>query len=238
MFLLDIAEQAEVVRGVVGWTDFDAADGVARINAMAAQKLLVGLRPMVQDIPDDDWLLGPGLTPLLTAMARNDLIFDALVKPRHLPRFSCKWPAAIPICNSCSIIAPSRRWRPATLQFGAAILRGSPNTPTSSVNCRDWRRRLHRIGGPRICVRQWIMSLRVSGHRACCGEATGRWSILPAAMQNGSLPPKACWRTCRRTKRPRSSAVMRRASIWQNADDGQVESDRPCVPTTSRHRAE
>ncbi|MDR3485718.1 MAG: amidohydrolase family protein [Bradyrhizobium sp.] len=87
MFLLDIAEQAEVVRGVVGWTDFDAADGVARINAMAAQKLLVGLRPMVQDIPDDDWLLGPGLTPLLTAMARNDLIFDALVKPRHLPRF-------------------------------------------------------------------------------------------------------------------------------------------------------
>ena len=87
MFLLDIAEQAEVVRGVVGWTDFDAADGVARINAMAAQKLLVGLRPMVQDIPDDDWLLGPELTPLLTAMARNDLIFDALVKPRHLPRF-------------------------------------------------------------------------------------------------------------------------------------------------------
>ncbi len=87
MFLLDIAEQAEVVRGVVGWTDFDAADGVARIDAMAAQKLLVGLRPMVQDIPDDDWLLGPGLTPLLTAMARNDLIFDALVKPRHLPRF-------------------------------------------------------------------------------------------------------------------------------------------------------
>jgi L-fucono-1,5-lactonase len=86
MFLLDIAENAEVVRGVVGWTDFDAADGVARIDALAARKLLVGLRPMVQDIDDDNWLLGPTLAPLLAAMARNGLVFDALVLPRHLPR--------------------------------------------------------------------------------------------------------------------------------------------------------
>jgi L-fuconolactonase len=85
MFLLDIAENAELVRGVVGWTDFDAADGVARIDALAAGNLLVGLRPMVQDIGDDNWLLGPALAPLLAAMARNGLVFDALVLPRHLP---------------------------------------------------------------------------------------------------------------------------------------------------------
>ena len=86
MFLLDIAAKAQVVRGVVGWTDFDAADGEARIDALAAHKLLVGLRPMVQDIPDDDWLLRPALAPLLAAMTRNSLVFDALVLPRHLPR--------------------------------------------------------------------------------------------------------------------------------------------------------
>ncbi len=86
MFLLDIAESADVVRGVVGWTDFDAADGVARIDALAARTLLVGLRPMVQDIDDDDWLLGPALAPQLAAMARNRLVFDALVLPRHLPK--------------------------------------------------------------------------------------------------------------------------------------------------------
>jgi L-fuconolactonase len=86
MFLLDIAEDASVVQGVVGWTDFDAADGVARIEALAARNLLVGLRPMVQDIVDDDWLLGPALVPPLVAMARNGLVFDALVLPRHLPR--------------------------------------------------------------------------------------------------------------------------------------------------------
>jgi L-fuconolactonase len=86
MFLLDIAEAAEVVRGVVGWTNFDAGDGAARIDALGARNLLVGLRPMVQDIDDDDWLLRPALAPLLTAMATGGLVFDALVKPRHLPR--------------------------------------------------------------------------------------------------------------------------------------------------------
>jgi len=86
LFMLGIAERADVVRGVVGWTDFDAPDGVARIDAMAARPLLVGLRPMVQDIPDDDWLLGPALEPLLRAMAGHGLVFDALALPRHLSR--------------------------------------------------------------------------------------------------------------------------------------------------------
>lgn len=86
LYLLDIAESTDLVRGVVGWMDFDAADAAARIERLAERKLLVALRPMVQEIADDDWLLRPALAPLLTAMARQALVFDALVKPRHLPR--------------------------------------------------------------------------------------------------------------------------------------------------------
>jgi len=86
MFMLGITEATEVVRGVVGWIDFDAADAAARVEALAAERLLVGLRPMVQDMADDDWLLRPGLAPLLTSMTRHGLVFDALVLPRHLPR--------------------------------------------------------------------------------------------------------------------------------------------------------
>ena len=88
MFLLDIAGSAEAVRGVVGWTNFDATDAEARIEALAARQLLVGLRPMVQDIPDDDWLSRPALAPLLAALARHQLVFDALVFPRHLTRLT------------------------------------------------------------------------------------------------------------------------------------------------------
>ncbi len=42
-FMLDIARQDALVAGVVGWVDFDAADAVARIDAVAAEPLLVGL---------------------------------------------------------------------------------------------------------------------------------------------------------------------------------------------------
>src|SRR6516165_7404727 len=88
MFLLDIADGTDMVHGVVGWTDFDAEDAAARIEAFVGRTHLVGLRPMVQDIADDDWLLKPGLTAGLAAMAEQNLIFDALVLPRHLPRLS------------------------------------------------------------------------------------------------------------------------------------------------------
>ena len=40
---------------------------------------------MIQDIPDDDWMLGSALTPAFRAMAEAGLVFDALTLPRHLP---------------------------------------------------------------------------------------------------------------------------------------------------------
>ncbi len=85
-FMLDVAKGSELVRGVVGWIDFDAPDAVARIDAIAGRELLVGLRPMVQDIANDDWLLRPELAAQFEAMARHDLVFDALALPRHLSR--------------------------------------------------------------------------------------------------------------------------------------------------------
>jgi L-fuconolactonase len=85
-FMLEIAHATPFVRGVVGWVDFEAVDAVDMILELAADPLLVGLRPMVQDIADDDWLLRPSLESALAMMARRGLVFDALVLPRHLPR--------------------------------------------------------------------------------------------------------------------------------------------------------
>jgi L-fuconolactonase len=85
-FMLDIARATPFVKGVVGWVDFEAADAVDTIAALAGDSLLVGLRPMVQDIADDDWLLRPAIATALDAMVAHHLVFDALVLPRHLPR--------------------------------------------------------------------------------------------------------------------------------------------------------
>ncbi len=86
LFLLDIAKHNESVAGVIGWCDFEAADAAAHIARLASDPLLVGLRPMVQDIPDPDWLLRPNLDTAFTAMQQHGLVFDALIKPLHLPR--------------------------------------------------------------------------------------------------------------------------------------------------------
>ncbi len=84
-FLLGVAASSACVAGVVGWTEFASPDSAARIATLAADPLLVGLRPMVQDIADD-WLLRPDLAPAFGAMARHGLVLDALALPRHLTR--------------------------------------------------------------------------------------------------------------------------------------------------------
>jgi L-fuconolactonase len=85
-FLLDIARATPFVAGVVGWTDFEALNAGETIGDLASEPLLAGLRPMVQDLADDDWLIDPKLAAAFDAMAGNGLVFDALVMPRHLPR--------------------------------------------------------------------------------------------------------------------------------------------------------
>jgi len=84
-YLLDLARRTPIVGGVVGWVDFLAEDAPASITRLAAGGNLVGLRPMIQDIADDRWMLSPKLAPAIAAMEEANLVFDALVKPRHLP---------------------------------------------------------------------------------------------------------------------------------------------------------
>ena len=85
-FLLAQADANPQVLGVVGWVDMLTPDAPARITQLARHPKLKGLRPMLQDIADPDWMLQPALTPALQAMAHHGLVFDALVKPIHLMR--------------------------------------------------------------------------------------------------------------------------------------------------------
>ncbi|PZN93305.1 MAG: amidohydrolase [Alphaproteobacteria bacterium] len=85
-FMLPLAAAHDFIRGVVGWTDLAAPDAPDRIAALAAEPKLVGLRPMLQDLPDDRYILDPAVQPALAAMARHGLALDALIRPRQLPQ--------------------------------------------------------------------------------------------------------------------------------------------------------
>lgn len=85
-FLLRQAQSNPAVLGVLGWIDMLAPDAVQQVARCAEQPLLKGLRPMLQDLSDPDWILQPAIQPVLSAMAQAGLVFDALITPVHLPR--------------------------------------------------------------------------------------------------------------------------------------------------------
>lgn len=84
-YLLAEAAHYDRIAGVVGWVDMAAHDAPSRIAALAEDRRLKGIRPMIQDIPEIDWMLRPELGPAFRALVSHDLAFDALVRPVHLP---------------------------------------------------------------------------------------------------------------------------------------------------------
>ncbi len=82
--LLELSERTSFVAAVVGWIDLEQGTGLADLERFAGHPKLRGIRPMIQAIPDPEWMLSPALAPCLAAVERLGLTFDALVKPQHL----------------------------------------------------------------------------------------------------------------------------------------------------------
>ena len=78
-YILDIARCTPWVLGVVGWIDLGAPDAVEQMWTRARDPLFVGVRPMLQDIAERDWILRPELNAVLAQVAAQELVFDALV---------------------------------------------------------------------------------------------------------------------------------------------------------------
>jgi L-fuconolactonase len=85
-FCFALARSNPEILGVTGWADFEAPDFAHRLDALIADGggLLKALRPMIQDIPDPDWVSGTKLDSAFAAVADRGLLFEALVKPQHL----------------------------------------------------------------------------------------------------------------------------------------------------------
>ena len=83
-YMLGIARKTPFVLGVVGWVDLLAPDAGDELRRRAADLLFLGVRPMLQDIADPNWILQPALTPALNTIAAEGLVFDALILSHQL----------------------------------------------------------------------------------------------------------------------------------------------------------
>ncbi len=83
-FLLGLAREHPFVRGVVGWVDLCSPAVERELEQLAGEPLLKGVRHVVQDEPDERFLLRDDFQRGVARLARLDLLYDILIYPRHL----------------------------------------------------------------------------------------------------------------------------------------------------------
>jgi L-fuconolactonase len=86
-YMLALADATPSVAAVVGWVDFERPGDRAELERLAKHPKFRGVRPMIQDIPDDGWMLRAHVQWGFEAVVALDLTFDALGFPRHLGHF-------------------------------------------------------------------------------------------------------------------------------------------------------
>jgi L-fuconolactonase len=84
-WLLHLADRHESIKGVVGWVDLCSPDVREQLARFAAHPKLVGVRHVVQDEPDDAYMLRPDFLAGLACLSEFHLTYDLLLYPRHLP---------------------------------------------------------------------------------------------------------------------------------------------------------
>ncbi|WP_322012444.1 amidohydrolase family protein [Paraburkholderia sp. J12] len=84
-YLLGLARTDDSIAGVVGWVPLDDPLAPDTIAALAREPKFLGVRPMLQDLPDDDWIAKADTARAVEALIAHDLAFDALIFTRHAP---------------------------------------------------------------------------------------------------------------------------------------------------------
>lgn len=86
-YMLGLADATPWIAKVVGWVDFEKPDHRRHLERLARHPKFSGVRPMIQDIEDADWMLRDDVQWGYAAICALDLTFDALGLPRHLDNF-------------------------------------------------------------------------------------------------------------------------------------------------------
>jgi L-fuconolactonase len=84
-WLLQLSREHQFIRGVIGWFDLCAPEFEEQIDALPWPNKLVGVRAMLQDIDDDEYMLREDFKRGLKVVRDCGFSYDLLIYPRHLP---------------------------------------------------------------------------------------------------------------------------------------------------------
>lgn len=84
-WLLSLAAQSAKLWGVVGWAPIADAGFPSLFERLGDQNKLKGLRHIIQDEPEDRFILRPDFNRGIAAMKDSGLVYEILIRERHLP---------------------------------------------------------------------------------------------------------------------------------------------------------
>lgn len=94
-WLLQLADQYSLILGVVGWVDLCSDQLRQQLERFSAHSKLRGVRHVIQDEPDDQFMLREDFIRGIGLLAEYGLTYDLLLFPRHLP-IACELVAKFP----------------------------------------------------------------------------------------------------------------------------------------------
>lgn len=84
-WLLKLADEHPFIAGVVGWAPIDRPDFGAHLDRLCEHPKFRGLRHVLQDEPDDHYMLWGAFNRGIALLKERGLVYDILIYERHLP---------------------------------------------------------------------------------------------------------------------------------------------------------
>ena len=85
-FLLGLASNNSIIKGVVGWLPLCETDVEGLIEKYTAEKNIVGFRHVIHDEPDDLFILRKDFNNGIKCLKNHSLCYDILIFEKHLPQ--------------------------------------------------------------------------------------------------------------------------------------------------------
>jgi L-fuconolactonase len=82
--LLELADRFPFIKGVVGWVDLRGPELRSQLERFCTHPKFRGVRHVVQDEPDDQFMLRQEFVNGIKLLAQFDLTYDILIFPKHL----------------------------------------------------------------------------------------------------------------------------------------------------------
>jgi L-fuconolactonase len=209
-FLLEQAAGAGFVAGVVGWVPLaDPAACARALERFAAHPgHLVGIRHLIHDEPDPDWVVQPAVLASLALLASRGLAFDlSAFQPRHLEHVATiaeRVPELrIVICHYGMPRVDQDQWEPWAGAFARAA--EHPNAcvkisgldlflggPDPARTRRYFEHAIQCYGAERlIWASNWPVSLQLRGYRELLDAARVQLAALPTQDRDAILGANA-----------------------------------------------